>query len=68
MKVIGASTELVTTPAMKVQERLAGGQHWEQTTCFSNCDDAQQVTEEKARFMSESDEEVCYKSFRNNEK
>ena len=32
-KVIGASTELVTTPAMKIQERLAGGQHLEQTTC-----------------------------------
>ena len=34
---------------------------------FSNCDDAQQVTKEKARFMLESNEEVCCKSFRNNE-
>ena len=26
---------------------------------FRNCEDAQHVTEEKARFMSESNEEVC---------
>ena len=62
MKLIGASTELVTTPAMKVQEGLD-----EERALFgratvrasSNCDDAQQATEERARFMSESNEELC---------
>ena len=62
MKLIGASTKLITTPVMKVQEGLD-----EERALFrratvrasSNCDDAQQAAEERARFMSESNEELC---------
>ena len=61
MKLIGASTKLITTPVMKVQEGLD-----EERALFrratvrasSNCDDAQQATEERARFMSESNKEL----------
>ena len=59
---IGANTELVTPPAMEVQERLDEERilFRRATVRASNtCDHAQQVTEEKARFMSESNEEVC---------
>ena len=64
-KLVGTSTKSVVIPAARAQERFD-----KERTLFrrvtmrasymsSNRDDAQQVTEEKARFLSESNEEVC---------
>ena len=73
MKLHSASTKSVATPAVKVQEwipQMFARFDKERTSYFrsatrrasymsSSCDDAQNVTEEKARSMSESSEEVC---------